>query len=36
MDLQKVVFEGMDWIYLAQDWGRWRALLKAVKILRVS
>jgi len=27
MDLQKVGFGGMDWIYLAQDRGRWRAIL---------
>jgi hypothetical protein len=27
--------EGMDWIDLAQDWVRWRALLYAVMKLRV-
>jgi hypothetical protein len=32
--LQKVGFGGTDWIYLAQDRGRWRAILKVVKILR--
>jgi hypothetical protein len=29
MDLQKVGWEGMDRIVLAQDWGRWRALVNA-------
>ena len=35
MDLQEVGCEGMDWIDLAQDRGRWQALLNAVMILRV-
>jgi hypothetical protein len=26
---------GMDWIYLAQDWGRWLALVNAVMNLQV-
>jgi hypothetical protein len=30
MDLQEVGCRGMDWIELALDTGRWRALLKAV------
>jgi len=34
VDLQEVGW-GMDWIYLAQDRDRWRALVKGVMNLRV-
>jgi hypothetical protein len=35
MDLQEVGWGGMDWIDMAQDRDRWRALETAVMNLRV-
>jgi len=35
MDLQEVGYRGVDWIELAQDRNRWRALVSAVMNLRV-
>jgi hypothetical protein len=36
MDLQEVGFGGMDWIVLALDRDRWRALVNKVMKLRVT
>ena len=36
VDLQEVGCAGADWIHLAQDRDRWRALVNGVMYLRVS
>jgi hypothetical protein len=36
MDLKQIGWRGMNWIDLAQDRGKWRALVKTVMNLRVS
>jgi hypothetical protein len=36
MDLQKVECVGVDWIGLAQDKDRWRAIVNAVMNIRVQ
>jgi hypothetical protein len=35
MDLWEIGFGGMDWIHLAQDTDRWRALVNTMMNLRV-
>jgi len=35
MDIRQMGWEGMDWIELAEDRDRWRALVNAVINLRV-
>jgi hypothetical protein len=34
MDLREIGCEGVEWIYLAQDGDRWRAVVNAVMNLR--
>jgi hypothetical protein len=36
MDLREIGLGGVDWIRLAQDRGRWRAVVSAVMNLRGS
>jgi hypothetical protein len=35
MDLREIEWDGVDWIDLAQDRDRWRALLNTIMNLRV-
>jgi hypothetical protein len=35
MDLREIAWRGVDWIRLAQDRNRWRAVVNAVMSLRV-
>jgi hypothetical protein len=35
MDLREIGFGVADWIHLAQDWDRWRALMNTLMNLRV-
>jgi hypothetical protein len=35
MDLREIEWDGIDWIYLAQNRDQWRALVNAVMNLRV-
>jgi hypothetical protein len=35
MDLREIGWDGVDWIYLAQDRDQWRALVNKVMNLRV-
>ena len=36
MDLKEICWEGVDWIDLAQDGGRWRAGVNRVKSSRIE
>jgi hypothetical protein len=35
MDLREMGWRGMDWIHLAQDRGKWRALVNTIMNLRI-
>jgi hypothetical protein len=35
MDLREIGWGGMDWVYLAEDRGQWRALVNTVLNLGV-
>jgi hypothetical protein len=35
VDLREIGLEGVNWIRLAKDWDRWRAVVRAVMNLRV-
>jgi hypothetical protein len=35
MDIREIGWDGVDWIYLAQDRDQWRALVNTVMKLRV-
>jgi hypothetical protein len=36
IDLQEVRWKGVDWIDMAQDWDRWRAVVNAVMNFRIT
>jgi hypothetical protein len=36
MDFQEAELEGIDWIYLAEDWDQWQALMNMVMKLQVQ
>jgi hypothetical protein len=36
IDIREIVWEGVDWIHLAQDSDQWRAVVNTVMDLRVS
>jgi hypothetical protein len=36
MDIREIVWEGMDWIYSAEDTDQWRVVMNTVMNLRVS
>jgi hypothetical protein len=33
--LREIIWNGVDWIHLAQDWDQWRVLVNTVLNLRV-
>jgi hypothetical protein len=36
VNFKELGWEGMDWIYLAEDWDKWQAVVSTIINLQVS